>query len=636
MSLKPLRTEPRRRRPRGQALVITALMALVITLVVMLTFATGYRTREKIKLQATADAAAYSLAVSEARAMNFWAWSNRAIISHYVSILSIHSHQSYLSWLMHAVKDTADNYDQIALSLAAQCARPWRPCRDACRAVEPAHRVARLFNDEYDRMAETYMPPGAHNWWRELVWRHANEISGIDNAMALASRTHLQIAYTIRRQQESIHRDLINNKIASQGLAAELARLTDPAIQPYSPESVGELNRRALVADNEGGDGPVSRWPSHEDFVEVLAGTRYPSWLYKRGFFYTKNIRNLEQQAREIAASVGDSTSMSFFNEGNSLTTTDVDYYVGFGDLPKLRERINRPGGNDPNASDSSRFGGMTGAGAKDQGRASASWRCSGCSASASRSGQQNGIYSDPNNPKFNHNGFKLSLFGFFDVYFPQINNHHGFHSYAGIVMHEDMPESHNTSVTEMLDGVSGHNIFEFPSWVDEGGSGHALGNCWPKNKNEWSVLTDEGQRIYADKWPIWDCGIAVGFMRYDPYRRNAEARLFMQPHVIAAVSKDLTRRQVWDFEFKASLPLPVRFSTLSQTEPMVAIGGALVYYHRPDSGSGENWREPPTLWNPFWRAKAHPIRFDDARAALEGHSSARLLEKAGEVALNY
>ncbi|HCF62160.1 MAG TPA: hypothetical protein DFS52_29740 [Myxococcales bacterium] len=636
MSLKSLQRDRRRRKPRGQALVITALMALVITLVVMVTFATGYRTREKVKLQATADAAAYSLAVAEARAMNFYAWSNRALISHYVSILSIHSHQSYLSWLMHAVKDTSEHYDRIAVSLAAKCARPWNRCHDACGAVGPAHRVARLYKDEFDRMADAFMPPGTRNWWRLLVWRHSNEISNIDDAMAKASRTHLKIASTIRNQQHVIHRDLVEDKIQGQKLAVALAQLTDPQIQAFGPERVGQRNESALMA-GKGKSGPVNRWPTYEDFAEVLAGTRYPTWLHERGFYRSANIRRLEQQAREIASSVGDSTSSSFFNEGNSLTITELNYGVGFGDLRMLRNEINLPGTrNDRRALDHNRFGGFMGAGAKDQGRTSASWQCTGCSASASASGQENGIYSDPNNPEFNHTGFRLNL-GTIQVYLPWYANHHGFHSYAGKVLHEDMPESHATSVQEALSGKAGAKVYVFPTWDDgDNGSGHSLGGCDLLPESEWTVWKDPGERVYNGLWPIWNCGIALGFMRYDPTSVNAEANLFMQPHVIAALSKDVNRRQVWDFDFEASLPLPVRFSTLSQTEPMVAIGGALVYYHRPDNGSGENWREPPTLWNPFWRAKAHPIRFSDAQAALEGHSSARVLRQVGEAVLNY
>ncbi len=52
------------------------------------------------------------------------------------------------------------------------------------------------------------------------------------------------------------------------------------------------------------------------------------------------------------------------------------------------------------------------------------------------------------------------------------------------------------------------------------------------------------------------------------------------------------------------------------------AISKALVYYHRPG-----DWKEPPSLWNPFWRAKLHPFRRGEAAlvagATMHGNSIA-------------
>ena len=72
----------RRRAARGQALILTVLLMLFVTVAVFLTFTIGTRTRRKIQLQAVADSTAYSLAVAEARAFNFYAFSNRAIVAH--------------------------------------------------------------------------------------------------------------------------------------------------------------------------------------------------------------------------------------------------------------------------------------------------------------------------------------------------------------------------------------------------------------------------------------------------------------------------------------------------------------------------------------------------------------------------
>ena len=70
----------------GQILVFTALAGLVLVMMVVTIFNTGMVIGEKIKVQNTADAAAYSQAVWEARVLNFLAYTNRAIISHMVTI----------------------------------------------------------------------------------------------------------------------------------------------------------------------------------------------------------------------------------------------------------------------------------------------------------------------------------------------------------------------------------------------------------------------------------------------------------------------------------------------------------------------------------------------------------------------
>jgi hypothetical protein len=68
----------------------------------------------------------------------------------------------------------------------------------------------------------------------------------------------------------------------------------------------------------------------------------------------------------------------------------------------------------------------------------------------------------------------------------------------------------------------------------------------------------------------------------------------------------------------------------------MAAIAGGLVYYHKPNGGESDGWREPPSLWNPFWRAKLHPVTPSDARTAFFGHESFGIYSVLGHKALNY
>lgn len=75
------------KRQEGQALVVACLMALVLTIAVLSVVNIGHMITERVRLQNTADASAYTTAAMEARAYNFYAFSNRTQVSHYVSAM---------------------------------------------------------------------------------------------------------------------------------------------------------------------------------------------------------------------------------------------------------------------------------------------------------------------------------------------------------------------------------------------------------------------------------------------------------------------------------------------------------------------------------------------------------------------
>jgi len=86
-----------RRTKRGQAIVLLAVTAAIVAFTVLTTLSIGSAVENRIRLQQTADAAAYSMAVQEARTFNYFAFSNRAIVAHYVAIMSIYGYMSYLA-----------------------------------------------------------------------------------------------------------------------------------------------------------------------------------------------------------------------------------------------------------------------------------------------------------------------------------------------------------------------------------------------------------------------------------------------------------------------------------------------------------------------------------------------------------
>lgn len=77
------------RRQRGQALVFVTVTIVLMVIAMMTTFNMGQLTNHKTRLQNTADAAAYSAAVAQARDYNFSAYMNRAMIANDVAVAQL-------------------------------------------------------------------------------------------------------------------------------------------------------------------------------------------------------------------------------------------------------------------------------------------------------------------------------------------------------------------------------------------------------------------------------------------------------------------------------------------------------------------------------------------------------------------
>lgn len=86
-------------RQRGQALIFGIVVLLGAAVATFFLFNTGQMTAEKTKLVNTADAVAYSAGVMHARALNFDAYTNRALIANEATIAQM---VSISSWLQYA------------------------------------------------------------------------------------------------------------------------------------------------------------------------------------------------------------------------------------------------------------------------------------------------------------------------------------------------------------------------------------------------------------------------------------------------------------------------------------------------------------------------------------------------------
>ena len=107
---------------RGQSLVLAAVACLGLALGVLATVQMGRAVHQRIHVQNVADASAYSVAAAQARAYNFWAFSNRAQITHYNAMMGLQAYASYLSFMPYALASLSDSvYEASSRVVSFSC-----------------------------------------------------------------------------------------------------------------------------------------------------------------------------------------------------------------------------------------------------------------------------------------------------------------------------------------------------------------------------------------------------------------------------------------------------------------------------------------------------------------------------------
>lgn len=110
-----------RKSQDGQAIILAALGALILAIGVLATVNLGHAIHERIKLQNVADATAYSLAALEARSFNFFAFTNRAQVSQYVTAMSLQSWLAVFWFIDMALGLLADVTNMICSFTCSLC-----------------------------------------------------------------------------------------------------------------------------------------------------------------------------------------------------------------------------------------------------------------------------------------------------------------------------------------------------------------------------------------------------------------------------------------------------------------------------------------------------------------------------------
>jgi hypothetical protein len=106
---------------RGQTLILGVVTLVVLALLVFITINLTVSVQQKIAVQNYADSKAFSVAVAEARALNYFAYTNRAIASGYVGMANVSAYMSEAAMLTDLKMSASGAMGMIAAEEYAQC-----------------------------------------------------------------------------------------------------------------------------------------------------------------------------------------------------------------------------------------------------------------------------------------------------------------------------------------------------------------------------------------------------------------------------------------------------------------------------------------------------------------------------------
>ncbi|HZH13873.1 MAG TPA: hypothetical protein VE057_05880 [Archangium sp.] len=257
--------------PRGQALVLAALSLLLLGLMVALSFGISHALRGKTRLQQHSDAMAYSMATVEARSLNYFAVSNRAIAASFVAMNSLHAYMAAATVTSAMLDQGKSNFEGIAILELIQCLPcPWTgsACKH-CKDAAEAYKISKKFDKkrkEYDKEIKNLDP------------RFDNAVQALDLMMD-----------GIHRSQVAVFGQTAD--LLRAGTANDMGKLKEINAKEASAlnSAVGGLNAAefSCVIDgmpcvSPGKPGNSPRTARAKVMTEVANATR-PEWPAKRG-----------------------------------------------------------------------------------------------------------------------------------------------------------------------------------------------------------------------------------------------------------------------------------------------------------------------------------------------------------------
>lgn len=213
----------------GQALILALFFVFAVAAVLLLMFNTGSAVSEKLRITNAADTATWSVATIEARALNYDAYTNRAIVANQVAIAQA---VSLVSWIHYF--ESARNNAPVLSSVASS----W--------IYKP---------DEYPKLtlllatvaATTYLDGASGGALQSVT-------AGLDHALGAIITAHDTASNALSNSQSLMHASLATG-IAQGELANQLVRRVDPSMRATVNPLTHGFGRFTHVLARSGPDG---------------------------------------------------------------------------------------------------------------------------------------------------------------------------------------------------------------------------------------------------------------------------------------------------------------------------------------------------------------------------------------------
>jgi len=190
------------RRRSGQVLVLACVAFLLTALMLMASFSVANAVHERIRIQAAADARAFSIATMEARGFNTVAFMNRAIAGAIVGNMAIHAWKALAQHNVNMLRAGQQVFILVAVTELAQCPKfKIQHCIHAFQAFRISSRYGREARSQQSKLdgadsklrdaSEAYskLIEDIHKAQQGLLDQVKNEVQSGPTLMGMLSKT---------------------------------------------------------------------------------------------------------------------------------------------------------------------------------------------------------------------------------------------------------------------------------------------------------------------------------------------------------------------------------------------------------------------------------------------------------------